>query len=147
MNIRKATIDDLDRLHELEKLFLAPYTKQQIIYELTENETSVFLVIEDKNKILGFIDFWITFDSATICQLAVDEKYQHLGLATKLVEESIKILKNNKEEILWYTLEVREQNIKALNLYKKLGFVYVVTKPHYYSNGDNAIYMMKGLID
>lgn len=149
MNIRKANDSDIKRLVELESLFLSPYSEKQIYYELHDNPTSNVLVyLNDDDYVLGFIDFWITFDSATVCQVAVDKAYEHQGIATSLFNECFKILKNSKEEeILWLTLEVREHNVEAYNLYKKLGFKYVVTKEKYYSNGENALYMMKGLID
>ena len=67
-----------------------------------------------------------------------------MGIASKLLEESFKILKENK--VLFYTLEVREHNEKAINLYKKHGFTYVTLKEQYYSDGENAIYMMKGIL-
>ena len=44
------------------------------------------------------------------------------------------------------TLEVRESNQAAINLYKKNGYEEVVIKKHYYSNGENAIYMVKRLL-
>ena len=149
MEIRKANDYDLKRLVDLENLFLAPYSEKQIYYELHENPTSnVLVAVNDVGFVVGFIDFWITFDSATVCQIAVDKNYQRQGIAKLLFNETFKILRNNEEEtILWLTLEVREHNEPSLNLYKKLGFKYVVTKEKYYSNGENAIYMMKGLID
>src|SRR5574344_1213967 len=149
MEIRKANDNDIKRLVDLESLFLSPYSEKQIYYELHENPTSNVLVyLNDKGLVVGFIDFWITVDSATVCQVAVDKAYQRHGIAEALFNEAFKILKSNKEEvILWLTLEVREHNDAAISLYKKLGFKYVVTKEKYYSNGDNALYMMKGLID
>src|SRR5574344_777014 len=149
MNIRKANDNDIKRLVELESLFLSPNSENQIYSELHDTPTSNVLVyVDDKDYVLGFIDFWITFDSATVCQVVVDKAYQKKGIATSLFNECFKILKRNQEEtILWLTLEVREYNLDAYNLYKKLGFKYVVTKEKYYSNGDNALYMMKGLID
>ncbi len=147
MVIREATVRDLDELVEMENLFKNPFTKIQVLYEILKNPTSKFLVACDDKKpslIFGFIDFWITFDSATICQLAVKKEYQNMGIASKLLEESFKILKENK--VLFYTLEVREHNEKAINLYKKHGFTYVTLKEQYYSDGENAIYMMKGIL-
>ena len=65
------------------------------------------------------------------------------SVATMLLNKSFEILKKN--DVLFYTLEVREHNESAYKLYVSLGFKKVVLKERYYSNGDNAIYMMKGL--
>ena len=145
MQIRKATIEDVDEIFSMESLFASPYKKEAIKYEMLENPTSNILVAtsDDSKIVYGFIDFWITFDSATICQLAVKNEYQNKGIASMLLNESYMILRAN--DVLFYTLEVRESNVKAINLYKKHGFVKVIVKEQYYSNGENAIYMMKGL--
>lgn len=144
MNIREATLDDLNVITSMEDLFLAPFSEEQVKYELIENPTSKILVmVNEENEVIGFIDFWITFDSATICQIAVKKEYQNQGVATMLLNKSFEILKKN--DVLFYTLEVREHNESAYKLYVSLGFKKVVLKERYYSNGDNAIYMMKGL--
>lgn len=146
MLIRKATLDDIDEICLMESLFVKPYTKQQVKYEIVENPTSnILLAVSDENPklIYGFIDFWITFDSATICQIAVKKEYQNQGVASMLLNESYMILKAN--DVLFYTLEVREHNTNAINLYLKHGFTKVTTKEQYYANGENAIYMLKGL--
>ncbi len=145
MLIRKATIDDIDEICSMETLFVKPYTKEQVRYEIAENPTSnILLAVDDDLKLVyGFIDFWITFDSATICQIAVKKEYQNQGVASMLLNESYKILKAN--DVIFYTLEVREHNTNAINLYLKHGFTKVTIKEQYYENGENAIYMLKGL--
>ncbi len=146
MLIRKATIDDIDEILLMETLFVKPYTREQVRYEIEENPTSNILVAvkdDDLKFVCGFIDFWITFDSATICQIAVKKEFQNQGIASMLLNESYMILKAN--DVLFYTLEVREHNTNAVNLYLKHGFTKVTIKEQYYANGENAIYMMKGL--
>ena len=43
-------------------------------------------------------------------------------------------------------LEVRENNIKAIELYKKIGFEQYNIRKHYYRDGVNAILFRKKLI-
>ena len=45
------------------------------------------------------------------------------------------------------TLEVRANNEKAINFYLKHGFKKELVKPHYYTNGDDAIYMTRKVED
>ena len=145
MRIRKATLNDVSELWKMQSLFLAaPFKESDVAYEIKGNPTSQFYVMVEKDEIVGFIDFWITFDSATIAQLAVKKEYQRQGIAQKLLEKSIEILIKN--EVIFYTLEVRESNVPAFNFYVKNGFEKVCIKPHYYDNGENAIYMLKGLV-
>jgi [ribosomal protein S18]-alanine N-acetyltransferase len=56
-----------------------------------------------------------------------------------LIEESI------TRGARWITLEVRESNVAAQNLYKKYGFTIVSTRRGYYSDNDeNALVMWAG---
>lgn len=147
MLFRKGNENDLKELKVIEdESFVPPYTIDQLLYELKENPVSNYLVcVDEKNdKVVGFLDYWITFDSATICQIAVLEKYRNHGIASNLIEEMIKDLKAHDVEFL--TLEVRKSNVKATKLYEKNGFLLITTKVGYYSDGEDALYMMKGLI-
>ena len=147
MLFRKGNENDLKELKVIEdESFVPPYTIDQLLYELKENPVSNYLVcVDDKtDKVVGFLDYWITFDSATICQIAVLEKYRNHGIASNLIEEMIKDLKAHDVEFL--TLEVRKSNVKATKLYEKNGFLLITTKVGYYSDGEDALYMMKGLI-
>ena len=42
-----------------------------------------------------------------------------------------------------FLLEVNENNIKALKLYKKIGFEQISVRKNYYGNNEDAIIMMK----
>ena len=64
-------------------------------------------------------------------------------LATKLLNKCEEHLKKEKVEL--FTLEVRESNVAAIKLYEKFGFSKICLKKSYYENGENAIYMMKGV--
>ena len=66
--IRKAADRDLERIMQIEEIcFSSRWTKEMFLYELHENEFGHFYVLEENQKIAGFIDFWITFEC---CQLA-----------------------------------------------------------------------------
>ena len=96
---------------------------------------------EDNNYVIGFIDFWITFDSATIAQIGIRKNYRGRGLANLLMQEMIDDCYAKK--VMNITLEVRASNAKAISLYKKYNFKEIVIKPHYYDNGEDAVYMVR----
>ena len=142
--IRDMDIADLRGVMEIEyKTFIAPWNKDQMLYELNENEYANMAVIVVDNKVVGFYDYWHTFDSASIAQIAVEPMYQRHKFGSQLLEEIIKDCKAKKVKTI--TLEVRKTNEKALNLYLKYGFKQTLVKEKYYSNGDDAIYMIKEL--
>lgn len=139
---------DKDKLESflLELLILDDsLSRHNYCYELMENPVSKILFYIKDDKIVSYLDFWITFDSSTIFKIATKEEERRNGYAEKLLEESFKILREN--DVLYMTLEVRESNTKAINLYLKKGFKKVTTKPHYYKDGEDAFYLVKGMYD
>lgn len=147
VTIRKMIDDDLDVIEELEKVSLeAPWNKKVLTSELHENPCSVILVAEVEGKIAGYLDFMITFDSATISRIAVFPEFRRLGIATRLLDEMNSICKNQDEPVAWITLEVRPTNVNAVNLYLSSGYEKVTIKKAYYDDGEDAIYMMRSLV-
>lgn len=146
MNIRKAKISDLEAIKEIEdESFINPFTKEDLFYEISQNPVSNFLVLEKDGLVVGFLDYWVTFDSATIDQIAVKKSERNQGFAKILLEKSINDLKE-LGEVSFFTLEVRASNEPAINLYKSFGFQKVTVKEKYYGDGEDAIYMIKGLV-
>ena len=142
IEIRDMQNSDLDRVLEIENLcFKAPWGKDDLYREINDNKLAVMSVVTVDDLVVGFCDYWNTFDSGTICQIAIHPNYQHQSLGSRLLEEVFKDARAKKVRTL--TLEVRESNEKAINFYKKYGFKIALCKESYYSNGENAIYMMK----
>ena len=89
----------------------------------------------------------VTFTSSTISQIAVKKAYRKRNLGTLLLNQMLEHLnKQYPEEVETITLEVRKHNAAAIAFYEKNGFEAVLIKPHYYDNGDDAIYMIRRLI-
>ena len=146
MNIRKAKISDLEAIKEIEdESFINPFTKEDLLYEISQNPVSNFLVLEKDGLVVGFLDYWVTFDSATIDQIAVKKSERNQGFAKILLEKTINDLKE-LGEVSFFTLEVRASNEPAINLYKSFDFQKVTIKEKYYDDGEDAIYMIKGLV-
>lgn len=145
ITIREMSINDLDRIYELElECFIAPWKKSDLIYEINENPINKMYVALDNEIIVGFIDYMVTFNSSTISQIAVTSNYRKQGIATMLLRKMFESLPNESDEVVEFvTLEVRESNEAAKKLYLKNGFEIITTKRSYYSNGENAIYMVK----
>lgn len=142
IEVRDMVNADLDRVMEIENLcFKAPWGREDLYREINDNQLSVLLVVTINDLVVGFCDYWNTFDSGTICQIAIHPDYQHQSLGTRLLNEVIKDAKAKKTRTL--TLEVRESNSKAIKFYQKHGFIITLVKEKYYSNGENAMYMIK----
>ena len=143
--VRPMKESDLNVVMYLENTcFVAPWGLKDVKYELNDNPVSNLWVIEsDLTGVVGFVDYWITFDSATVCQICINPVYQRKGLGSILIEEMIKDCRT--ENVRNITLEVRDHNVAAIKLYEKHGFKKIIVKEGYYTNGDNALYMIKEL--
>ncbi|MDO5848258.1 MAG: ribosomal protein S18-alanine N-acetyltransferase [Methanobrevibacter sp.] len=99
-----------------------------------------FLVAEEEGYVIGYVLFWIKHEyEGHIISIAVDEKYRHSKVGTKLLSHAIMVL--NQCNIEYITLEVNENNDGAFNFYKKFNFEVDRLVPGYYSNEDGAIVM------
>ena len=113
---------------------------------------------KNKKNVLGYVVFYGTIESTDIFELAIEKKYQGRGFGEILMTESMGKLsedrKNLKENDLSekektdfsenkFLLEVNEKNVKALKLYKKIGFEKISIRKNYYGKEENAVIMIK----
>ena len=108
--------------------------------DFTVDECTVALI---EDRIAGFLVSRQTFPAATgllaereILNLAVSREFRHIGIATALV-------KNELEQRAVHFLEVRESNLVARALYRKLGFVEIGRRPKYYELPVETAIVMK----
>lgn len=144
MDILKVSHSDLDKILEIEnESFIKPFKKENFLYELNENPFSRFYKLVIDNEIIGYLLLYVTFDSSSIVQIAIKKDKRNQGFAGFLLQNVEKLL--IKEEVSFITLEVRVSNIPARKLYKKLGYGEINIKKGYYEDGEDAIYMVKGI--
>lgn len=138
MHIKKFSAQYVDDVYEIEKTcFANPWSKADIARQL-ELDTSYFLVAEIDGKAVGYMGLQIFSGEGYVTNVAVLPQYRKQGIAKALITEQ---MKNHMDFI---TLEVRESNIPAVNLYTKMGFKNVGVRPNFYSNPtENAIIMTK----
>lgn len=126
--------------------FSSPWPEREITYEYHDNPCSKLLVAERDGSLIGYLDYMVTFDSATINRLCVKEEDRHQGVGTSLLNHMIASLKCLPDIVEFVTLEVRASNRQALALYEKNGWKKITVKPHYYENGEDAIYMVRSIL-
>ena len=146
MEILEAKKEDFEDIYEIEKTSTNEVMSlEELKYEFNENPVSKFMILRDDNdEIVSYIDYWITFDSSTIFKIVTKENARNKGYAKKLLIKVIDELKKNGE-VLYLTLEVRKSNIFAIKLYESLKFERIVIKEKYYKDGEDAIYMVRGI--
>lgn len=135
---------DDNLIRQIQKLFSETYKqKNELKNEFVNNPyTKIYMYIEN-NNILGIIHINDIYDRYEINNIFVLKEHRQKKIATKLLEEVIKIGKKNK--IVNITLEVKNNNIPAINLYKKYCFIAKATRKGYY-NGVDGILMEKEMM-
>lgn len=147
IDYRPARKRDFEEVLKLEnECFKEPYSREDLLYEFEENPVNKIIVAEHDGRVIGFIDYLITFNSATIMQVAVTKEFRNLGIGTRLLEEMENSFPKEIDDVVEsITLEVRVSNQTAVKMYTKNGYKIVVVKRNYYKDGENAIYMVKRL--
>jgi len=144
IEIAPMRVDDIPEVLRVESLcFKTPWPRNAFQNELTENKLAHYFVGRVNDEIVGYGGLWVILEDAHITTVAVDPRHQRRrfgeNILVRLLDESI------DRGACWVTLEVRESNVAAQNLYKKYGFTVVNTRRGYYSDNDeNALVMWAG---
>jgi ribosomal-protein-alanine N-acetyltransferase len=143
--IRMMTKEDLPVIAEMEKdLFPeSPWPEYEFLQEMEHNPFSVLAVYEEGGEILGYMDYWITYEQAQLANIAVARKAWGKGIGSRLMDECVRQAEKAGCEVL--SLEVRVSNERAVKLYEKYGFIRAAVRKGYYENGEDAHLMIKPL--
>ena len=135
--IRRADVNDAKEIALLDDEMFEDSLSYEFIYsDLLKNPFAYYFVYEENDKIIGYINCWIS-ENTEILNFCVDKEYQHRGIGNLLFAEVEKVASGVM------TLEVRVSNTNAINFYSKRGFTKVLIRKGYYSNGEDAILMVR----
>ena len=142
MILREMMIDDLDAVMEIEEeLFPVPWTKEGFFTFLTRDD-AMFLVVEEKEKILGYCGLLMVLDEGDVLNVAVRKDRQREGIGNFLMESLLRLSSERGVNIIH--LEVRKGNETAIRLYERLGFERDGLRKGYYTDPvEDAILMTK----
>ena len=102
---------------------------------LKKNEAATFIAISEDDKVMGFINLYPSNSTLSLKKiwilndLGVSSKYRRLGVAQKLIQESIEFAKNSGA--IRIELKTNKTNLNAQNLYKEIGFKIDQDNLHY----------------
>lgn len=104
--------------------------------EFNQPTRKYFVAVKGSN-LVGYVGVFNTLDDYNIIGIAVDENCQRQGVGYKLLQQIIEDAKLNQVKTI--SLEVDEKNEKAINFYKKNGFVVTNIRKKYYKDNDALI--------
>ena len=124
---------DLDGVLEVEQeTFSNPWTRDMYAWELQNRAVChIYVARLSECPVAGFCAFWRVVDELHINNVAVRPAYRGLGLGTALMQRIFEAGRTLGAHRI--TLEVRASNVRARQLYERLGFRHAGTRRNYYS--------------
>lgn len=141
MTIEKMSEKYIEDVYEIEKIcFSHPWRREDLRKQL-DIPTSHFMVAVVDGKAVGYMGLQIFSGEGYVTNVAVLPEYRGRGIAERLITEQL------KNEMAFITLEVRESNTPAINLYTKTGFENMGIRPNFYSDPkENAVIMTRYIV-
>lgn len=146
--IRNVSKNDLAEILEIEKVCHArPWDEKAFNVEISKffSALSFFFAARDKasDRLLGYIIADKIADYAHISNVAVAPEFRKNGIATGLLKQVERQVFAAGLSSL--TLEVRENNEAALEMYKKFGYEIKGRRPKFYEDKYDGLIMWKRL--
>ena len=142
LNIASMTMDDLDRIMEIEEVsFSLPWTRNMFEVEILKNKSAYYITAKDSRGLLmGYGGAWIVLDEGHITTLAVEPRYRRMGVGSLLLDHLLQ--KAALDDVQNVFLEVRNLNIQARRIYERFGFEVISKRKKYYHDDDALIMML-----
>ena len=108
--------------HQYDSTASLTFVVKDYFKNVIKDSNNVLLCFEEDNIIKGYVFFKPLTPNSKICfidGLFVEEEYRKQGIASKLLEETLKMV---KKDYNYVEINVVRGNEAAYNLYKKLGF-------------------------
>lgn len=128
-HIREMRLEDVSRIILIEReIFLFPWT----VTNFTDSIRAGYhcCVLEQDDSLIGYGIMMMGPDEAHILTIGISAQWQHQGWGGRLLKHFIHLAK--QRNLFSVILDVRESNISAVNLYRRLGFKQIAIRKGYY---------------
>lgn len=145
IRFRDLELRDLEAVCAIEAVsFDPPWSRALFEEELRRPELCHWLLAEDAalpGGVAAYGGFWRVTDEAHFTNLAVHPAARRRGLGRALLRALL--ARARALGCTRATLEVRPSNAPAVTLYQSEGFRAAALRPHYYSDGEDALLLWK----
>ncbi len=143
LTVRDATLTDIGRIMDLEQgSIVHPWTEKDIRTLITDkNKNCIVATVGD--EVICYIGAESVLDECNIGNIVTAKAHRGHGYATEVMSRLLNILRDNGIKKVF--LEVENDNVPAIALYRKLGFDQYGYRRGYYGQGKDAILMSKDL--
>lgn len=140
--IRRMTAADLEAVAELEKCCFSENWSWKLLEAGLYSEYDEYYVFEQEGRILGYCNLRILAGEGEIQRIAVLPACRQMGIGRKMME--VMEASVRAQQVHAVTLEMRESNTAARNLYESFGFTAEAVRKGYYRNPtEDALIMWK----
>ncbi|MBS9783594.1 MAG: ribosomal protein S18-alanine N-acetyltransferase [Pasteurella sp.] len=112
---------------------------EKVISDLLKLDYNYLLLACFNGEIVGYCLYQVMFETAEILRIGTLPQQQRQGIGTKLLNFLVQELQQNHLETNSLLLEVRADNLPAINLYQKQGFQQIDCRKNYYQDVDGLI--------
>jgi len=147
VTLRAMSGADIPAVHLLEcRLFpVDAWPLHMFLDELAQTETRHYLVAEAAGEIVGYAGLMCIEPIADVQTIAVVPECEGQGIGSALLTELI--AESRRRRAADVLLEVRADNPRAQQLYRRFGFEQIHVRPRYYRDGVDALIMRLQLPD
>ena len=133
-----ASVDDVDQILRLEDQLEKDRYSKEIIESSIIADNYINLVAKIDGVIVGYLSASLVLDECSLLKIVTSLENRRQGVANMLIDNLEEYL--CKRDIRVVMLEVRTDNIAAINLYKKTGFRLDGVRKKYYIDCDAELY-------
>jgi len=136
--IRPAAVADIPAVAAIEaEVFPDPWPARLYLQEVGQPLRFQQVAVDDAGRIVAYLFATWQVDELHILKVATHPYFQRKGVATALLElAGDEALAQRGRGLI---LEVRPSNARAIRLYSHLGYRLIARRPHYYSDGEDAL--------
>lgn len=140
--IRRMAPADLEQVADLERQCFAQNWSYGLLEAGLHSAYDWYYVFVQEERILGYCNLRILAGEGEVQRIAVLPRYRRLGVARKMMETMVTCARDSQVSAV--SLEVRQSNLPARNLYESFGFRAEAVRKGYYRNpAEDALIMWK----
>ena len=139
--VNKISLEDLEVFNKLGLQVNSNFSNLYDLSQIIDSQYDYVYGYYLDDKLVGFVHITKLYETMDIVNVVVDDEYRKQGIATKLINYVIDLF----DDIDNVMLEVNENNIPAISLYKKNKFEIINKRNNYY--GSDAALIMKRVVE
>ena len=134
--IKRIFTNDLEKIMDIEKEAFKDFWEITAYEKLFEDYKYEAFIYTEGDNVIAYAIFLDMVDVYELIKIAVKKEFRGKKLGYKFLSEIVTLLSKS------IFLEVRENNLSGINLYKKIGFKTINIRKNYYRDtGENALIM------